>query len=167
LQVAGGRDEHFGYIRDVASLREREGMGDYFEAALQAHAAAGLAFESHGCRGYVNLCPTRDREITLLSSGLVAGADAVFALIRAFIDTGTSCFSLIAFVSPLFDPDGQTDLRTMRVVWRICDRGDVFAPHSDTGAMELFAGSWVVAVSPWSWYEQLLGRGVIVPRLAS
>ena len=138
------------------------------ERALRAVALErkNYLFAGGACRGWVNVCPTRDREITIVSPGLLEGADFVYDTIQALMRRGTNSFTMAAFVSPMSVADAHANpayATWPQVLCRIADRVDVRVPHSDVGAMELFGGSWIVAESPWvvhSWLAAELDQGL-------
>lgn len=148
IQIAGRLDRHFGYAESVIS----KCPPDYWQRLADIHQKLGLAFERNGCVGWVNICPVRDRDITVISPSVAAGAEAVYDAIQVLKSHHTNSFSMAAILSPHLVAPSIADDRFIHwphVVWRLGDRGDIRVPHSDIGTLELYGRSWVSSEDPW------------------
>jgi len=145
VQILGREDSHFGIAEQVARCCPR----DYWKRIADVHESIGLAHPIGDSKAWANLCPVKERDVTLVSSDLVSGAAAIFEVLRALIQSGTTSFSLAAIIKPQNEP---TDSRFDQwpVVWRFVDRGDIRAAHADIGSLELLGGTSGVATDPWS-----------------
>jgi diadenosine tetraphosphate (Ap4A) HIT family hydrolase len=146
VQVVGRDDHHFGLAEQVAQYCPH----DYWNRLAMLHDRLGLARKIGQSTAWANLCPVKDRDITVLSPDLTTGASVVYNLLQSLIYRGTSSFSLTAILKPAV-PSGA-DKRFADwpgVVWRLVDRGDMRVPHADIGSLELLGGTAAVATDPW------------------
>ena len=147
LQVVGRDDRHFGYAEQV---RARCPSG-YWSALESIHDDLGLRIYDGASAAWVSIAPIKERDLVITSPTLELGASFIFRILQALYDTGTNNFTLAAIPSPSYiahsgDAQGFGDWPS--VLWRLVDRGDMRARHSDTGGAELF-GSAVIAADPW------------------
>jgi diadenosine tetraphosphate (Ap4A) HIT family hydrolase len=149
LQVVGRPDRHFGVAEQVAVSCPP----DYWRKVSHIHESLGLARRNESAIAWANLCPVKERDTTMISEDLVQGAEAVYQVLRALIGSGTSSFSLAAFLRPRRD---KRFSQWPGVVWRLVDRGDALAMHADIGSLELLGATAAVATDPWTvagWLE--------------
>lgn len=147
LQVFGRHDRPFAYPARVRAWSP----ADYWARVRAAHEALGLAVGDGDCVGWVNLVPVKERDLTLCSPTLRAGAAFAHTLLAALAAAGTKNFTLAAHVAP----PGAAFRGWPPVLWRFVDRGDPAVRHSDWGVMEMF-GTSVVASDPFA-VRRLLG----------
>lgn len=151
VQVVGREDSHFGLAEQVARCCPQ----DYWQRLADVHEALGLAHHSGASSAWANLCPVKERDVTLTSPDLVTGAKVVFDVLQSLIRNGTTSFSLAAILKPDGAAAGTRFHHDRRfshwpeVVWRLVDRGDVRSAHADIGALELLGGTAAVATDPW------------------
>lgn len=149
--------------RAAETYRERFD-GDYHDDLWRVHHALGLGFGTdEQVRSYVSLTPMKDRELLLLSKGMVQpGADfaddalrarlealwdATYAALRNLIDVqGVRSFNLAVYLPPSAPTPEAWD--AMPVCVRIVDRGKPMTRSVNLGAMELFANS-VIGADPF------------------
>jgi diadenosine tetraphosphate (Ap4A) HIT family hydrolase len=146
VQVVGRDDRHFGLAEQVARYCPQ----DYWNRLATLHHRLGLARKNGPSMAWANLCPVKDRDITILSPDLATGASVVYNLLQSLIYRGTSSFSLTAILKP--DVESEVDAQFgdwPGVVWRLVDRGDMRAAHADIGSLELLGGTAAVATDPW------------------
>jgi len=146
LQVVGRESRHFAYPEFIANV----GPKDYWLRAAAIHEELGLAGRKGECLFWANICPTKENDICAISPTLHAGAELMHALLETLKKEGTNSWSLAAILSPRYVTGCDSDERFSgwpNVVWRLVDRGDIRARHSDWGCLELF-GSSVVATDP-------------------
>lgn len=146
VQVVGRDDHHFGLAEQVA----RHCPHDYWTHIAELHGRLGLATFDGPCIAWANLCPVKDRDVTILSPDLASGASFAYDVLQSLFRHGTSSFSLAAIIRP--DIAGEPDLRYAGwpgVVWRLVDRGDMRTAHADIGSLELLGGTAAVATDPW------------------
>lgn len=146
IQILGREDAHFGIAEQVV----RCCASDYFTRVGGIHEAIGLAHFRGNVRAWANLCPVKERDVTVLSSDLIGGAGAVFDILQALQQSGTTSFSLAAILKPEGDTGDRRFEKWPGVVWRLVDRGDIGAAHADVGSLELLCGTAGIAADPWS-----------------
>lgn len=146
VQVVGRDDHHFGLAEQHALYCPH----DYWSRIAESHGRLGLARWDGPSVAWANLCPVKDRDVTILSSDLASSASYVYEVLQSLIRNGTSSFSLAAILKP--DIASEPDLRYAGwpgAVWRLVDRGDMRAAHADIGSLELLGGTASVATDPW------------------
>lgn len=149
LQVVGRMDRHFGFPERVIA----QCPPNYWANTQAIHDMLGLAVTDiqKDVHAWASLVPTKERDITATSPSIMAGADAIFDALSTLRQHGTNNFSLVAFLSPAawtHNPDSRF-ASWPNVLWRIVDRGDLRARHSDIGCLELLGESTVVASDPF------------------
>jgi diadenosine tetraphosphate (Ap4A) HIT family hydrolase len=147
VQVVGRRGRHFAYAERVSAL----GGSAYWSLQRRTHELLGLVRSYGPATAWLNVVPTKERDSTVLSDTVGEGARAVFRVLNSFFRTGTTSFSLAAILNPYWLSQGSSGVAYQgwpNVVWRLVDRGDMRAPHSDIGSAELFA-STVVSTDPF------------------
>lgn len=142
LQIVGRPARHFAWAENLA----RRAPADVWERMRAAHAALGLAVEGEETWAWATLVPAKERDVTVVSRSLAAGAARVHAVMQALIRQGSNTFSVAAVLAPA---RGSAHFAAWPpVVWRIVDRGDRAVRHADFGCMELF-GTTVIATDPF------------------
>lgn len=152
LQVVGRDDRHFGVAEQVVACCPP----DYWQRLAGIHDSLGLATHSGSSIAWANLCPVKERDVTILSPDLTGGARFVYGLLQALIRSGTNSFSLAAILRPEASQDPRF-ASWPGVVWRFVDRGDMRAAHADIGSLELLGGTSAIATDPWvvaGWLRQ-------------
>jgi len=121
---------------------------NYWARVLGIHREIGLAFRHGPVTGFASLCPVKEREILWSAPDLMTGAETLQRILETLIAHGTNNFSVAAILAP----DPALDARFgewPRVLWRIVDRGDMRARHSDFGAVEMLGGTTIFSSDPW------------------
>lgn len=148
LQVLGRADRQFGYAETVR-LRCPP---DYWARLESIHESLGLRLSDGASTAWVNIAPVKERDFVITSPDIETGASFVFELLQVLYRNGTNNFTLAAIPSPdyLTGKVGASGFQgSPSVLWRLIDRGDVRARHSDIGGAELF-GSAIIATDPWA-----------------
>lgn len=157
LQVLGRTDRHFGYAEAVRTHTP----SDYWQQVEAIHQDLGLCLSAGQSVGWVNVAPVKERDLVVASPSIESGASLVFDLLQGLFENGTNNFTVAAIPSPEYFGDSDEGDRGFRgwpaVLWRLLDRGDMRARHSDIGAAELF-GSAVIAADPWLVRRWLRGQ---------
>ena len=117
-----------------------------FKDIYNVHNALGLTLDSD-VNGFASLTPIKEKEFIIISRNNPSTNEgvkkAIYRVLRCYIDElGVNSFNL-AISCPSF---GETFLP---YIIRIVDRGSIFKPTSDIGAMELY-GSNVVSDDPYN-----------------
>ena len=117
-----------------------------FRDIYNVHNALGLTLDSD-VNGFASLTPIKEKEFIIISRNDPSTNEgikkAIYRVLRCYIDElGVNSFNL-AISCPSF---GETFLP---YIIRIVDRGSIFKPTSDIGAMELY-GSNVVSDDPYN-----------------
>ncbi len=139
------------HLRRAALHYAAEHGSDYFDDLYRVHDALGLSIPaSGGVQAFVNLAPTKEKEIVILGRSLedeplrLAVARSLEGLTQGL---GVRSFNAAFYVPPL--APAEEDWSGFPVVVRLVDRGDPASRTSDMGAMELYAAS-VVASDPFA-----------------
>ncbi len=119
---------------------------NYFRDLYSIHKALGLALDSD-INGFASITPVKEKEFIIISkdnpSGIDSVKEAIYRVLRCYIDElGVSSFNMAISCPPI----GETFLP---YVIRIVDRGSIFKPTADIGAMELY-GSSVISDDPYN-----------------
>jgi len=119
---------------------------NYFKDLYNAHKALGLALDGD-VNGFASLTPLKEKEFIIISRDNPSTSDdvkeAIYRVLRCYIDElGVNSFNLV-ISCPSF---GETFLP---YIIRIVDRGSIFKPTADIGAMELY-GSSVISDDPYN-----------------
>jgi diadenosine tetraphosphate (Ap4A) HIT family hydrolase len=121
---------------------------NYWTRVLDIHREIGLTFRHGPVTGFASLCPVKEREVLWYAPDLMTGADTLHRVLETLIEHGTNNFSVAAILAP----DAALDARFggwPRVLWRIVDRGDMRARHSDFGTVEVLGGTTIFSSDPW------------------
>ncbi len=122
------------------------GASAYWQGLAEIHAILGLSLATcSGCTAWLNLCPVKERDVTIVCDSVVEGAAAAYRAIRALEMTN---FSLLAFPRP-FGAAGSAMADWPGVIWRLVDRGDPAVRHADIGTMEILGSVSVIASDPF------------------
>jgi hypothetical protein len=133
---AVGSPRPLGYERRLA----RSGPGEYFSAMISIHRQIGLTFEdSSGLVGFVNLCPVKEHDLTIISAEVRPGVRLLRRTLQALKAQGLKSFSVAMIPAPR-DPARFPGWPAF--VWRILCRDHILGP------MELF-GSSVIGLDPF------------------
>ena len=118
---------------------------NYFKDLYNIHKALELALDAD-INGFASITPLKEKEFIIISKDNPSNKDsvkeAIYKVLRCYIDKlGVNSFNL-AILCPAL---GETYLP---YVIHVVDRGNIFKPTSDIGAMELY-GSSVVSDDPY------------------
>lgn len=119
---------------------------NYFRDLYRAHSALGLALDGN-VNGFASITPLKEKEFIIISKDNPSEDDsikeAIYKVLRCYIDKlGVNSFNM-AILCPEFR-------ETMfPYIIRIVDRGSIFKPTVDIGAMELY-GSSVISDDPYN-----------------
>lgn len=119
---------------------------NYFRNLYSVHKALGLALDTE-INGFASITPIKEKEFIIISRDNPSTnedvKEAIYKVLRCYIDKlGVSSFNLaISCPAP-----GE---KFFPYIIRIVDRGSIFKPTADIGAMELY-GSSVVSDDPYS-----------------
>ena len=151
LQVLGRTDRQFGYAETVRVRCPP----DYWSRLESIHESLGLRISDGKSTAWVNIGPVKERDFVIASRDVETGASFVFELLQVLYQNGTNNFTLASIPRPDY-LTGKTGTDSEcgfpgwpPVLWRLVDRGDVRARHSDIGGAELF-GSAIIATDPWA-----------------
>lgn len=119
---------------------------NYFKDLYSVHKALGLALDVD-ILGFANITPLKEKEFIIISKDKPSKnenvKETIYKVLRCYIDElGVSSFNL-AISCPAF---GET---FFPYIIRIIDRGSIFKPTADMGAMELY-GSSVISDDPYN-----------------
>lgn len=143
LQVVGRAGRHFAWAEHTAATTPT----DYWARMRAAHAALGMVVDGERASAWATLVPTKERDVTIVSRSLRAGAVLVHDVLQALVRRGSNTFSLAAILAP--GGSSGAFAGWPPVVWRLVDRGDRAVRHGDIGCMELF-GTPVIATDPFT-----------------
>jgi hypothetical protein len=119
---------------------------NYFKDLYSIHKLLGLTLDSE-INGFASITPVKEKEFIIISKDSPSKdekvKETIYKILRCYIDElGVSSFNL-AISCPSF---GE---RFFPYITRIVDRGSIFKPTADIGAMELY-GSSVISDDPYS-----------------
>lgn len=133
------------FLRKASKEYTRLTGKNYFKDLYNAHEALGLALEGE-LDAFVSLTPIKEKEFIIISrddpSKIDAIKETIYRVLRCYIDQlGVTSFNMV-ISCPAF---GES---SFPYIIQIVDRGNIFKPTVDTGAMELY-GSSVVSDDPY------------------
>ena len=146
LNILGWTHRHCGYAEQIAARCPPQ----YWKRLQHVHDEIGLGFGCGDVAGFASLCPVKEREICFQSDDLISGAVVLHRVLQVLFAHGTNNFSVAAILAP--SAVGAADRRFRDwpgVLWRVVDRGDMRARHSDIGAVEMLGGATVYSADPW------------------
>jgi hypothetical protein len=150
-QMTLSRAMHYPKIENWrrSALLYRLGHGrNYFSDLIDVHTALGLEQSVGGAHILVNLAPTKEKELLVVSERPDSDfLRAVYLALDTLVNRlGVVSFSL-AFYWPPIDSVAE-DWSGFPTIVRIVDRGDIYNRTADMGSAELFAIS-VVSSDPF------------------
>jgi len=156
-QVTVARDVTYskiGLLRNRSLWYQEEYKANYFDDIFDIHSKLGLGFMMGDVKVMVDLCPIKEKGITLYGKSFDGSLSfAVNSILRALVSKfGVRSFNLIAIPSPITET--YESWEHMPIILQIVDRGSLETRHSDFGSMELFAQS-VVGFNPYNLVEDL------------
>lgn len=119
---------------------------NYFRDLYKVYSALGLALDGT-VEGFASITPLKEKEFIIISKNNPSKDDnvkeAIYKVLRCYIDKlGVNSFNMV-ILCPEFH-------ETMfPYIIRIVDRGSIFKPTADIGAMELY-GSSVISDDPYN-----------------
>ncbi len=124
---------------------------NYFKDIYNVHKFLGLALDGD-VEGFANLTPIKEKEFVIMTRNDPSKdqnvKEAIYRVLRCYInELGVNSFNL-TISCPAF---GES---TIPYIIKIVDRGSIFKPTSDMGAMELY-GSSVIADDPFKIIESI------------
>jgi hypothetical protein len=129
-------------LRNVSRQYKEEYGRDYLDDLYRAHNAVELAHSYEDAKILAYLTPIREKELMIIGDSMSNNfKEAMFKTLRCYIDRfGVTSFNL-AMSIPVDDE--------FPYIVRMVDRGSIFKPTADVGAMELF-GTSVIATDPYA-----------------
>jgi hypothetical protein len=138
------------FINEYSNKYYKEHNSKYFEDLIHAHKIAGLILKSNNqINSFVNITPTKEAEITLISKKINNHLiKEIYWIINAYIHKLKSeRFSLMICTIP----------NDKNILIKICDRGN-FNYNNDISGMELYSGTSIITSDPFQIKEILLKK---------
>lgn len=119
---------------------------NYFRDLYKVYSALGLALEGN-VEGFASITPLKEKEFIIISKNNPSKDDnvkeAIYKVLRCYIDKlGVNSFNMV-----ILCPEFRETM--FPYIIRIVDRGSIFKPTADIGAMELY-GSSVISDDPYN-----------------
>ncbi len=151
-QVTVTRDVTYskiGLLRTRSLWYQETYKSNYFGDLFGVHKNLGLGFETQGIKIVTDLCPIKEKGITLFAKDFNGSLSfTVNNVLRHLVSNfGVRSFNLIAIPPPIAST--YESWEHMPIIIQIVDRGDLASRHSDFASMELFAQS-VVGSNPYT-----------------
>ena len=143
-----------GLLRSRTLWYQENFKSNYFNDRFNIHKNLGLGFEIEGVRVTTDLCPIKERGISIHSANFNGSLSLVInSVLRVLVNEfGVRSFNLIAIPHPITPP--YESWGHVPVIVEIVDRGKLDTKHSDFASMEIFAQS-VVGSNPYHIIEKL------------
>lgn len=139
---------HEPYSRYESYIRAHEAYKaetnrNYFDDLIEIYERLSLGVRVGESAVLAYLTPSKEKEFFVISRKLSELSTALSMILKFYRELGVSSFNMITFI-PTDDLSSQVP-----IIMRIVDRGPLSLRTSDIGAMELLAGTSVVATDPF------------------
>lgn len=150
MQATLTKNKHYPKVellKEASENYKQKYKKDYFNEIYEIHKNLGLAFEYKGIKVIVSLTPIKEKEIILIGKDIKAPLKtALYKTLKCLRDDlNVKSFNVAFFMAPL-----KEKWSNFPCIIRIVDRGDLNNKTTDIGAMELYAGSSIVAADPFN-----------------
>lgn len=134
------------FLRKVFRQYMRWTGKNYFNDLYKAHEKLELALDGE-VNGFASITPIKEKEFIIITRDSPSKNDsvkeAIYKVLRCYVDKlGVTSFNLVISCPAFGEP-------TFPYIIQIVDRGSIFKPTADIGAMELY-GSSVVSDDPYN-----------------
>lgn len=124
----------------------------YFEKWFFIHKALGIGDSYNSVKVFANLTPIKEKEVVIIAENL---DDSFVSVLFRCLDFYINKLNVQSFNVGITLPPLDGSWKGFPIIARIVDRGELTTKTVDIGAMELYAGSSVVASDPFILFENL------------